>query len=551
MIPKNDFEQLDALYDNATAENLRLQIQQMIAEHKKRTVCPTKGELDETDCLLITYADQVSQEGEAPLATLNRFCQKHLDGLVSGIHLLPFYPWSSDDGFAVKDYRKVDAAYGSWADVTRLSEHFRLMFDGVINHISAQSDWFQAFLRNEAPYRDYFIKITGNEDLSEVVRPRALPLIHSFETAGGTKLVWTTFSADQIDLNYQNPAVLLEILDILLGYAERGANFLRLDAIGYLWKASGTSCINLPQTHQFVQLLHAVLEQAAPQVRLITETNIPHEENIRYFGDGHNEAQLVYNFALPPLVLHSFLSGDATILTDWAAKLQTPSEDCHFFNFLASHDGIGLNPVRGILAEEQIEALVTRTLVNGGRISYKQNNDGSQSPYEMNISYFDALSNPIEGATQELQVRRFLCAQALLLSLKGLPGIYFHSLFGSRNWQQGVAQTGMARSINREKLKLDALESELADATSIRAAVFSGYADLLRQRAGSRAFHPQGGQEVLNLGPGIFALRRTSPDGRESVLCLHNVSGETEQAGGVDLEAYEYKWVRETPGERA
>ncbi len=545
MIPKNDFEQLDALYDKATAEALRPSIRGMIASYKVRLPQPAKSTLDEKDTLLITYADQVSAAGEAPLATLNRFCQKHLGGLVRGLHILPFYPWSSDDGFAVKDYRAVNPAYGTWQDVTRLSQNFRLMFDGVINHISAESDWFQGFLKGKAPYRDYFITLTGAEDLSGVVRPRALPLLHDFETADGPKHVWTTFSADQIDLNYQNPAVLLEILDILLGYVERGADFLRLDAIGYLWKVPGTSCINLPQTHQFVQLLHEVLHLAAPHARLISETNIPHAENVRYFGDGHDEAQLVYNFALPPLVLHSFLSGDATILSDWAARLQTPSNETHFFNFLASHDGIGLNPVRGILGEAQIEALVARTLANGGYISYKQNDDGSQSPYEMNINYFDALLEQGEDLPQTLQVRRFLTAQAILLSLKGLPGIYFHSLFGSCGWQAGVALTGRPRSINREKLSLNTLEGELADPSSLRAQVFEGFRQLLEQRAASAAFHPQGGQEVLDYGRSVFALRRTSPNGRERVLCLHNVSGETQRAGVYELAPYASMWVRE------
>lgn len=545
MIPKNDFEQLDALYDKATAEALRSSIRQMIGAYRARLPRPAKSTLDEKDTLLITYADQVSAAGEAPLATLNRFCQKYLNGLVSGLHILPFYPWSSDDGFAVKDYRAVNPAYGTWQDMTGLSQNFRLMFDGVINHISAESDWFQGFLKGKAPYRDYFITLTGAEDLSGVVRPRALPLLHDFETADGPKHVWTTFSADQIDLNYQNPAVMLEILDILLGYVERGADFLRLDAIGYLWKVPGTSCINLPQTHQFVQLLHEVLHLAAPYVRLITETNIPHVENVRYFGDGHNEAQLVYNFALPPLVLHSFLSSDATILSDWAASLQTPSDETHFFNFLASHDGIGLNPVRGILSEAQIEALVARTLANGGHISYKQNNDGSQSPYEMNINYFDALLEQGEDLPQTLQVRRFLTAQAILLSLKGLPGIYFHSLFGSRGWQAGVALTGRPRSINREKLSLDTLQGELANPSSLRAQVFEGFRRLLAQRAASAAFHPQGGQEVLDYGRSIFALRRTSPDRRERMLCLHNVSGEAQRAGVYELAAYASMWVRE------
>jgi sucrose phosphorylase len=309
-----------------------------------------------------------------------------------GIHILPFYPWTSDDGFSVTDYRKVDSNLGEWKDITSMQNNFRLMFDGVINHISAESEWFKGFLRDDPPYRDYFITVDGDPDLSQVVRPRALPLLTSFNTPSGEKRVWTTFSADQIDLNFKNPEVLFEILDIMLMYIERGATYIRLDAIAYLWKEIGTTCIHLPQTHHLIQLMRCVLDEVAPHVHLITETNVPHADNISYFGDGTNEAQLVYNFALPPLTLHTFHTGNAQVLSNWAKTLTLPSDKTTFFNFLASHDGVGLNPARGILSNEEIDALVNKTLAHGGLVSYKNNSDGSQSPYEMNVNYFDALS---------------------------------------------------------------------------------------------------------------------------------------------------------------
>ncbi|HMD81668.1 MAG TPA: alpha-amylase family glycosyl hydrolase, partial [Anaerolineales bacterium] len=337
--------------------------------------------------------------------------------VVKGIHILPFYPWTSDDGFSVVDYRKVDPALGDWKHISAMQSHFRLMFDGVINHISSQSEWFKAFLNDDPRYRDYFVVIEGSPDPSQVVRPRALPLLTSFSTPSGEKRVWTTFSDDQIDLNFQNPEVLLEILDILLMYVERGAAFIRLDAIAYLWKELGTSCIHLPQTHRVIQFLRAALDEVAPHVQMITETNVPHTDNISYFGDGSNEAQLVYNFALPPLTLHSFHTGDAQVLSSWAKTLTLPSNKTTFFNFLASHDGIGLNPARGILSTADIDVLVEKTLEHGGLVSYKHNSDGSQSPYEMNISYFDALSNPHGNESLGLQIDRFIAAQAIMLSL--------------------------------------------------------------------------------------------------------------------------------------
>jgi glycosidase len=515
---------LTSLYGVENAPRLLERTQNLLAEYRTR-IRTRNAALTEADSILITYGDMVQVPGEKPLRTLVQFCGQLLEGVVSGIHILPFFPSTSDDGFSVVNYRKVDPNLGDWDDVSAIQGHFRLVFDGVINHISSQSDWFQGFLRDDPRYRTYFIVVDGSPDLSQVVRPRALPLLTEFNTPSGPKLVWTTFSTDQIDLNYSNPEVLFEMLDILLMYVERGATFIRLDAIAYLWKEIGTSCIHLPQTHQVVQLLRAALDEAAPHVHLITETNVPHADNISYFGNGYNETQLIYNFALPPLTLHTFRAGNARILSDWAKTLTLPSEKTTFFNFLASHDGVGLNPARGILSNADIDSLVEETIIHGGLISYKHNADGSQSPYEMNINYFDALSNPRGAEPIDLQVSRFIAAQAIMLSLLGMPGIYFHSLFGSRGWPDGVRQTGRNRTINREKCQLTEIKSQLADKNSLRAKVFGHYQQLLLARKSSPAFHPHGSQTILDLHPAVFAVERTSPDGSSRVLCLHNVSG--------------------------
>lgn len=519
-------EHLLALYGPA-GRLAHEKLEARLARYRGRLPAARPGPgLSQRDAMLITYADQILAPGEAPLAVLADFARRHLAGLTSIIHLLPFYPWSSDDGFSVRDYRAVDPALGTWADVARLAQDFRLMFDAVINHASAQCEWFQAFLRAEPQFRDFFVTVEGEPDLSQVVRPRALPLLTRFETAAGPQAIWTTFSADQVDLNFHNPDVLVEIVDVLLFYVAQGAEFLRLDAIAYLWKEIGTPCIHLPQTHHVIQLLRLVLDEVAPHVQLITETNVPHADNISYFGDGTNEAQLVYNFALPPLVLHTFRTGEAEALARWASQLALPGGRVCFFNFLASHDGVGVNPARGLLPPEAIEALVARVLAHGGRVSYKHNPDGSQSPYELNINYFDALSNPQGGEPLAVQVARFMAAQAIMLALAGLPGIYAHSLLGSRGWPEGVRQTGHNRTINRQKLEREGVEAELADPGSLRHAVFTRYAALLRARAASAAFDPFGPQQVLPAPGAVFALLRTAPDGSERVLCLHNVTAE-------------------------
>jgi len=499
------------------------------AHPELQEVPPPEALLTEKDALLITYGDQIQEPGEAPLQTLAQVLERYVDGVVSGVHLLPFFPYSSDDGFSVIDYTQVNPEFGDWEDVARLDEHFRLMFDAVINHISRESAWFQSYLEGDSEYEDYFIEVEEGTDLSAVVRPRAKPLLTPVETPEGEKQVWTTFSADQIDLDYANPEVLRRIVDVLLFYVEQGAEFIRLDAIAYVWKELGTSCIHLSETHRLVQLFRSIFDMVAPGTLIITETNVPHEENISYFGDGTNEAQLVYQFPLPPLVLHTFVTGDATKLTEWAASLDPPSRQTTFFNFLASHDGVGVRPVEGILSPEEVEALVERTKTHGGHVSYKTNKDGSQSVYELNISYFDALSDPTSSEPLSRQVDRFVASQAIMLALQGVPGIYVHSLFGSRSWRKGVEQTGRYRTINREKFDRVELESALEETDSLRHRVFSAYRQLLKARCAHPAFHPNGSQDILDLGAVLFALARSAPEGRETLLCLHEVSGDEQR----------------------
>jgi glucosylglycerate phosphorylase len=535
--------ELTRIYGPKLAGQVSSRLQNLVEKYRGQIPIPAGDLLSEKDSILITYGDQIHKKGKPHLQTLADFCESHLKGIISGIHILPFFPWSSDDGFSVMDYRKVDPSLGNWQDVENLGLTYRMMFDGVINHVSAQGEWFLAFLRDEAPFRDYFLTIEGQPDLSKVVRPRALPLLTEFQTITKSRRVWTTFSADQVDLDYHNPDVLLEIFDILLMYAKRGTQFIRLDAIAYLWKEIGTTCIHLPQTHAVIQLLRSVLNEVAPHVSLITETNVPHRENISYFGNGTNEAQLVYNFALPPLVLHTFRTGDASKLSNWVDGLDLPSDQVTFFNFLASHDGIGLNPAREILSSGEMDGLVEQTLAHGGLISHKQNSDGTQSPYEMNINFFDALSNPLSSEPLEHQVKRFMAAQAIMLSLRGVPGIYLHSLLGSRNWCDGVALTKQPRTINRQKLASIELETELASPDSLRSQVFRRYCHLLSRRAASTAFHPMGGQKILDMGQNVFAVLRSSPNNDRSVLCIQNVTSRAVSAPPYLLEPYQTVWI--------
>ena len=481
--------------------------------------------LDQRDAILITYGDQFREPGRPPLRSLLTFLDTYLGDAVNGVHILPFFPYSSDDGFSVIDYLVVDPALGTWDDVKAIGSGYKLMFDAVVNHVSRESAWFQAFLRAEKPFDDYFITADPAQDLSEVVRPRALPLLTPVETANGLQHVWTTFSEDQIDLNFANVDVLMRVTGVLLAYVAAGADLIRLDAIAFLWKEVGTTCLHLPQTHAVVKLWRAVLDLVAPNVIVITETNVPHMDNISYFGSVlpearyTDEAQMVYNFSLGPVVLHTLRSGDATMLSDWVASQEPPPSGSAFFNFIASHDGIGMRPAENLLTPQEVQALVDQTVAHRGRVSYRANADGSSSVYELNITLYDFLNDPA-AAKPELDIARFLASQAILLSLAGVPGIYVHSLFGSRNCEACVAETGRARSINREKFDLASLSQRLDDASCHEGQVFAGVRRMLALRKTQPAFHPAAQQRVLSLHRSVFALERTPLSGGEPLICL-------------------------------
>lgn len=531
-------EHLESLYPPDQAEyaleRCVSMLEEFAAAHPKLRTDGQPERVDETDVVLITYGDQIQEPAAPPLQTLDEVLTEQAGDVLTGVHILPFFPYSSDDGFSVIDYTEIDPDLGTWEHVEQLSKHFRLMADFVCNHISAQSEWFSRFKAGEDPYIDYFITVPPDTDLSNVVRPRALPLLTEVETVDGPKHVWTTFSEDQIDLNYATPDLLLDMTGVLLEYVHHGAELIRMDAIAYLWKEIGTSCIHLPETHEVVKFWRTVFDIVAPHVLIVTETNVPHEENVSYFGNGHDEAQMVYQFPLPPLTLHAFHTGDAGVLTEWAAGLDTPSSETTFFNFLASHDGIGVRPAEGLLTPDEVQALIDRTKAHGGNVSYKTNPDGSKSPYELNINYYDALNDPHAAEPLSLQVDRFITSQAILLSMAGVPGIYVHSFFGSRGWPDGVEQTGRYRTINRRRFPRDELERELADEGSRRHQIYTRYSDLIRARASSPAFHPTGAQQMVGENPALFSFIRRAPDGTSWVLCIHNVS-DTEQSLNVSL----------------
>jgi len=481
-----------------------------------------KSGWDEKDVVLITYADQFSAKGEKALPVFTRFYNEWLARTFSHVHLLPFYPWSSDDGFSVIDYHSVAPETGSWQDVAELKQSASLMFDFVCNHMSAKSEWFANYLAQKPGFDDFFISVDPETDLSAVTRPRALPLLTPFKLHDGSvRHLWTTFSDDQIDLNFASPQVLIAMVDVLLHYLAEGARYIRLDAVGFMWKIPGTSCIHLEQTHCLIQLFRAITDAVAPGTVIITETNVPHKDNISYFGDGENEAQMVYQFSLPPLVLHAVHRQDVKALCQWAGSLALPSTKTTWFNFLASHDGIGLNPLRGILPESEILSLVEKLQQEGALVNWKNNPDGTRSPYEINVTYLDALSS--QDSPDDERIARFILAHAVLLSFPGVPAVYIQSILGSRNDYEGVERLGYNRAINRKKYTAGQVDLELNNKQSIRHKIYSRLSELIAIRRGERAFHPDAQAMFESLDEQILKIVRVADNG-ERITALFNFS---------------------------
>lgn len=496
----------------------------------------------EKDMILITYGDLIASPGKRPLEVLYDVLTKNVP-FATTVHILPFFPYSSDRGFSVKSYFAVDPRMGVWADIDKLGTRYELMFDGVINHVSSKSRLFQEFLNGNPEFEDFFIRFSTDHEMSPdhrklILRPRTSDVLTKYNTLYGPKFVWTTFSEDQIDLNYKNIKVLLYVLDVLFFYVRKGADIIRLDAVTYLWSELGTSCAHLEQTHLVIQLFRLILDAVAPKVALITETNVPHEDNISYFGDGSNEAQMIYNFTLPPLVLYSLYSGSARKLSQWADSLRHVSDTATYFNFLDSHDGIGLLPVKSILDDQEIQTMIDRVIQHGGMVSYRTEKDGSQSAYELNITWFSALNKENSNEKVDLQIDRFVASRAIALVMKGVPGIYMSSLIGTRNDFDSVTKTGEKRSINRKTFHAEALQALLEDRNSTAYRLMLRLGILFNVRFLCSAFHPNASMKVLLDNEAVFAVVRQSVDKTKEVVCLTNISDEkqifTLRKGDVD-----------------
>jgi sucrose phosphorylase len=476
---------------------------------------------------VITYGGSIIKAGEVPLKTLRHFLNTYLKDTITGVHILPFFPYSSDDGFAVIDYLKVDPKLGDWPEIEAIANDFNLMVDLVLNHVSRESEWFKQYQEGKPPGRNYFIEVDPTTDLSQVVRPRSTPLLVEVDTVNGKKHLWATFSEDQIDVNFANSDVLLEYIKIIDFYVRKGTKYIRLDAVGFLWKKIGTSCMHLPETHAAIRIIREILQFLDPSIALITETNVPNRENLSYFGN-RNEAHMIYNFSLPPLVLNALLQGKSEHLKTWMMSMPPAPRGCAFFNFLASHDGIGLRPTEGLLTKDEYNTLLQKMQDFGGKISMRKKPDGD-SPYEINISWFDAMKGTAKGEDQ-WQIERFLCSQTIMLALEGIPAFYIHSLLATANDVEGVEKTKMNRTINRYKWDYKTLQSLLDDPNSCQSIILKELSQRIKIRRKQPAFHPNATQYTLHpLNLSLFVFWRQSIYREQSIFCINNLSDQVQE----------------------
>ena len=525
-------KRLNYIYDKIITKEKTLEyskkINRLINHYKKSEVKnETKDIWSEDTILLITYADSINKgiSGKS-IINFGSFYKKYLKKFINSVHFLPFFPSSGDGGFSVKNHFEVDETYGTWEDIKELSKHANIMTDLVLNHASSESQWYNNFLKEKKPGKNYFYIVDKDYDCSKVVRPRDHNLLSEIKFLNEKKFLWCTFSHDQIDLNFKNPEVLLEFINLILTLASYGIKIFRLDAVAFIWKKSGTTCLNLPQTHEIIKLLRDIVDQLEKDIIIVTETNLPKQENLSYFGK-NDEAHWVYNFPLPPLIINTFLFADSSALTKWSMKMPPAQIGNAYLNFIASHDGIGMRPAEGVLTEKEIKKMLQRLKKNGSQFSMRKLSNGEEKVYEANISLFDALKFTDSDEKGRFNLKRFIAAHCIILSIEGVPAFYFNSLFATKNDEKAFDNSGIKRNLNRYKWDYSSLVNLINKKDSIECKSFETFKKIISIRKAQPAFHPNATQFTLNLDKNIFSVWRQSRDRKQSIFSLTNVSSQT------------------------
>jgi len=470
---------------------------------------------------LITYADSIYKDGEVTLITLRDLLSNYFGSLSKVVHILPFLESTSDGGFAVSSYEKLEEKFGSWDDLKNISKNHDLMADLVLNHVSSSHPWVQQFIKSQEPGISNVFSPEQNLDWSNVVRPRSSSLFSQINTEDGPKQVWTTFGPDQIDLNWHNPKMNLEFLNLIITYLSNGIKWFRLDAVGFIWKESGTTCLHLPKAHSIVKILRVLLNNLLDDGVLITETNVPQKENLSYLIS-EDEAHMAYNFPLPPLLLEAIITSRADILNLWISDWPKLPDDTTLFNFTASHDGVGLRALEGLMNEQRIKDLLINCEKRGGLVSHRRLSNGEDKPYELNISWWSAMEDSSRDA-KRFQYERFILSQLLVMALKGVPAFYLPALLASENDIKSFSMTGQRRDLNREKFKSENLLAVLNNPESNANKNLKYLSNAMDVRSELPQFHPRSEMKCLSKGRSdIVVIKRSK--GPESVFAIHNMT---------------------------
>lgn len=403
------------------------------------------------EAMLITYADSLGRN----LKELNEVLDKHLRGIVGGVHLLPFYPSSGDRGFAPMDYTKVDPAFGDWSDVETMSKDYYMMFDFMINHISRQSPYFQDFLekKDASEYADLFIRYKDfwpngeptQEDVDLIYKrkPRA-PYVEVAFKDGSLEKVWCTFDEQQIDLDVTTATTQKFITDNLTFLAEKGASIIRLDAFAYANKKIGTNCFFVEP--DIWEMLNQSEQTVAPYgVTVLPEIHEHYSIQLKIAEQDY----YVYDFALPMLVLHALFSGKVNRLVHWLEICPRKQ-----FTTLDTHDGIGVVDVKDLLSDEEAEMTRESLYSQGANVKkiYSTEAYNNLDIYQINCTYYSALGNDDQA---------YLLARAIQCFAPGIPQIYYVGLLAGVNDIELLEKTKEGRNINRHYYTQDEVDAEV------------------------------------------------------------------------------------------
>ena len=409
---------------------------------------------------LITYVDRLSAGG---ISALQSLLEGPLQGVFAGVHLLPFfYPIDgSDAGFDPIDHTQVDPRLGTWEDLRKLTDSVDVMVDLIVNHISSRSMQFEHFSRHGSASEfggmfltldRVFPKGATEAELLKIYRPRpGLPFTSTTLANGEKRLLWTTFTPEQIDIDVNDPKSQEYLSLILERFHTAGITSIRLDAAGYAIKKAGTSCFMIPETFAFIRNLSTQANSLG--IDVLVEIHSYFKQQIEIA----RQVDWVYDFALPPLVLHALYEADVEPLLAWM-KIRPQNA----ITVLDTHDGIGVVDVGG--DAEGNPGLLTPTQINTlvETIHSRSNGESTRATgaaannldlYQVNCTYFDAL-----GRNEAL----YLMARAIQFFVPGIPQVYYVGLLGITNDLDLLSQSGVGREINRHYFTKEELRSRLA-----------------------------------------------------------------------------------------